>query len=118
MTDIQRRGTTARYSDSVTHAGVVYVVEVPASTGTDIRTQTRETLDSLERQLAAAGSDKSRILMATIYLVDMDDYDGMNEVWDAWLPAGTAPSRACVRVAGLARDGWRVEIALNAALGA
>lgn len=116
MTDIVRRGTTARYSDSVSHAGVVHLVEVPASEGTDIRTQTRETLASIERQLAAAGSDKSRILIATIYLVDMADYDGMNEVWDAWVPAGCAPSRACVRVAGLARDGWRVEVALAAAL--
>ncbi|THF59445.1 RidA family protein [Pseudothauera rhizosphaerae] len=116
MTDIQRRGTTARYADSVAHAGVVYVVEVPASTDADIRTQTRETLAGLERLLQDAGSDKSRILMATIYLVDMADYDGMNEVWDAWLPDGCAPARACVRVAGLARPGWRVEIALNAAL--
>ncbi|AVZ80406.1 hypothetical protein C3497_13960 [Zoogloeaceae bacteirum Par-f-2] len=116
MTDIVRRGVTARYADSVTHAGVVYLVEVPASEGTDIRTQTRETLASIERQLLAAGSDTTRILMATIYLADMADYDGMNEVWDAWLPAGSAPARACVRVAGLARPGWRVEIALTAAL--
>ena len=113
--DIQRRGVTARYADSTTHAGVVYTVDVPASADTDIRTQTAETLAGLERLLAEAGSAKSRILMATIYLVDMADYDGMNEVWDAWLPPGCAPARACVRVAGLARPGWRVEIALTAA---
>ncbi|THF62820.1 RidA family protein [Pseudothauera nasutitermitis] len=117
MTDILRRGTTARYSDSVTHAGVVYLVEVPASEDSDIRQQTRETLASIERQLTEAGSGKGRVLMATIYLTDMADYAGMNEVWDAWLPAGSAPSRACVRVAGLARPGWRVEIALTAAVG-
>jgi enamine deaminase RidA (YjgF/YER057c/UK114 family) len=93
----------------------VYVVEVPASLEADVATQTREVLTGLERFLHDAGSDKSRILMATIYLTDMADYDAMNAVWDAWLPAGTAPARACVQVAGLAKPGWRVEIALTAA---
>jgi enamine deaminase RidA (YjgF/YER057c/UK114 family) len=53
--------------------------------------------------------------MATIYLVDMADYAGMNAVWDAWVPPGSAPARACVQVAGLADPGWRIEIALAAA---
>lgn len=115
MSPIDRRGTTARYSDAVIHNGVAYIVEVPASTDGGIGQQTSEVLDSLERQLAAVGSDKSRILMATVYLTDLADYDEMNRVWDAWLPAGSAPSRACVRVAGLAQPGWRIEIALSAA---
>lgn len=117
MQPIQRQGTTARYSDAVIHGGVIYLVEVPGSTDGDIATQTREVLASLERQLRAAGSDPGRILMATIYLTDLADYDGMNAVWDAWVPAGTAPSRACVQVAGLAQAGWRIEIAMTAALG-
>lgn len=116
MQAIQRNGTTARYSDSVVHNGVVYLVDVPASTDGDIATQTREVLASLAHQLQAVGSSTGRILMTTIYLTDLADYDGMNAVWDAWLPAGTAPARACVQVAGLARPGWRVEIALTAAL--
>ena len=115
--DIQRYGTTRRYSDIVTHGGTLYTVEVPSSEGTDIRTQTREILASIEALLARTGSGKERILMATIYLTEMADYDGMNEVWDDWLPEGTAPCRACVRVAGLAAPGWRVEIALTAAVG-
>lgn len=117
MQPIQRNGTTARYSDSVVHNGVVYVVEVPSSTGTDITTQTTEILDSLARQLREAGSGPGRILSATIYLTDLSDYEGMNAVWDAWIPAGTAPSRACVQVVGLAQPGWRVEIAMTAAQG-
>lgn len=113
--NIQRHGTTARFSDVVVHNGVAYIVEVPASEDTDITTQTREVLDSLDRLLATAGSGRDRILMATIYLTDLDDYAAMNAVWDAWLPPGSAPSRACVKVAGLARSGWRIEIALTAA---
>lgn len=112
--DIQRHGTTRRYSDSVCHAGTVYLVEVPPDPTADIRTQTRETLASLERLLAQAGSDKTRLLLATLYLRDMADYEAMNEVWDAWLPAGTAPARACVQ-AKLAHPDYRVEIVVIAA---
>ncbi len=115
MSPIDRKGTTARYSDAVIHNGVAYIVEVPSSTDGEVAQQTSEVLDSLARQLAAVGSDKSRILMATVYLTDLADYDEMNRVWDAWLPPGSAPSRACVKVAGLAQPGWRIEIALTAA---
>ena len=114
--DIQRFGTTRRYSDIVTHNGTLHTVEVPSSEGTDIATQTREVLASLEALLERAGSSKARILMATVYLTEMADYDAMNREWDAWLPEGSAPCRACVRVASLAKAGWRVEIALTAAL--
>jgi len=48
--------------------------------------------------------------------VDMADYDAVNAVWDAWVPPGTAPSRACVQVKALAQPGWRVEIAVQAAV--
>lgn len=113
---VQRFGTTERYSDSVVHNGTLYTVEVPTSIDTNIETQTSEVLGSLERLLVQAGSDKSRILMATIYLTDMADYEGMNAVWDNWLPPRTAPCRVCVQVASLANEGWRVEIALTAAV--
>lgn len=113
---IQRHGTTVRFSDSVVHQGTVYLVEVPSNLDGDITAQTQNMLASVDKLLAQAGSDKSRILMATIYLPDMADYDGMNAVWDAWLPEGCAPARACVQ-AGLAKPGYRVEIALTAAVG-
>lgn len=114
--NIQRHGTTVRFSDSVVHQGTVYLVEVPSNLDGDITAQTQNMLASVDTLLAQAGSDKSRILMATLYLPDMADYDGMNAVWDAWLPEGCAPARACVQ-AGLAKPGYRVEIALTAAVG-
>ena len=112
--NIQRHGTTRRYSDSVVHNGTVYLVEVPANLDGDITAQTENMLAGVERLLAQAGSDKTRLLMATIYLSDMADYDAMNAVWDAWVPAGCAPTRACVQ-ARLAKPEYRVEIALTAA---
>lgn len=112
---IQRHGTTRRYSDAVVHNGTVYLVEVASNTDADTAAQTADMLASVERTLAAAGSDKSHLLMATIYLADMADYDAMNAVWDNWVPEGCAPSRACVQ-ARLAKPEYRVEIALTAAL--
>lgn len=112
--EIQRVGTTVRYSDSVSHGGVVYGVEVPGDEA-DITSQAKTVLAGIERLLQAAGSHHSRLLMATVYLVDMQDYTAFNEVWDAWLPPGTAPVRACVQVAALARPGWKLEIAVTAA---
>ncbi|MCG2576564.1 RidA family protein [Dechloromonas sp. XY25] len=112
---IQRNGTTRRYSDSVVHNGTVYLVEVPSTTDGDIVAQTESLLAGVDRLLAQAGSDKSKLLMVTVYLPDMADYDGMNAVWDAWVPEGCAPTRACVQ-ARLANPGWRVEMAVTAAL--
>lgn len=111
---IQRYGTTRRYSDSVVHAGTVYLVEVPSNLEADAAAQTANMLDSVDRLLAQAGSDRSRLLMATLYLADMDDYEAMNAVWDAWVPQGCAPTRACVQ-ARLSDPRYRVEIALTAA---
>ncbi len=111
---IQRHGTTRRYSDSVVHNGTVYLVEVPASTEGDIATQTASLLAGVDALLAQAGSDKRKLLMVTVYLADMADYDGMNAVWDAWVPDGHAPTRACVQ-ARLANPAWRVEMAVTAA---
>jgi enamine deaminase RidA (YjgF/YER057c/UK114 family) len=116
MADIQRAGTTARYSDYTVHGGVVYCVEVPPTADGDAASQTAGMLASMESLLTRAGSGKDRILLATLYLTDMADYAAVNAVWDAWVPAGTAPSRACVQVVRLADPGWKVEIALQAAL--
>ena len=112
---IQRHGTTRRYSDSVTHNATVYLVEVPSNLDGDIGAQTENLLASVDALLKQAGSDKSRLLMVTIYLADMADYDAMNAVWDAWVPQGQAPTRACVQ-ARLANPGYRVEMVLTAAV--
>jgi len=112
---IQRHGVTRRYSDSAIYGNTVYLVEVPSNLGGDITAQAENLLASVDRLLLQAGSNKSRLLMATIYLADMTDYDAMNLVWDAWLPDGCAPPRACVQ-AKLANSKYRLEIALTAAV--
>lgn len=111
---IERIGTTRRYSDAVAFGGTVYVVEVAQSLGADIATQTREVLASIERTLTRAGSDKSRLLQATIYLADIAEIDAMNAIWDDWVPNGCAPVRACVE-AKLANPGYRIEAVVLAA---
>lgn len=113
--NIQRYGTSTRYSDSVVHNGTVYLVEVPSNLEADVAAQTTNLLASIETLLAQAGSDKSHLLMVTIYLAEMADYDAMNAVWDAWLPVGCAPARACVQ-SRLANPGYRVEMVVTAAL--
>lgn len=114
--NIKRFGTTRRFSDAVVHNGTAYIVEVPSNLDAGITAQTENLLVSIERLLLEVGSDKARILQATIYLADMQDYDAMNLVWDAWLPEGSAPVRACVE-AKLANPQYRVEIVLTAAVG-
>ena len=92
-------------------AGIVADDPVP-----DAKRQAEQILAQLDRLLAEAGSDKSRLLSVTIYLKDMAaDYAGLNAVWDAWLPAGCAPARACVE-ARLYSDDARVEMTVVAAL--
>jgi enamine deaminase RidA (YjgF/YER057c/UK114 family) len=113
---IERINPGTRYSDAVIHNNVTYCVEVPADGTVDIRTQTASVLEALERTLARCGSGKDKLIMATIYLTDMADLAGMNEVWDAWLPPGCAPQRACVSVSALADPAWRIEIAATAAV--
>lgn len=112
---IQRHGTTRRYSDSVVHNGTVYLVEVPSNLEGNANAQTENLLASIDRLLEQAGSDRSKLLMVTIYLADMADYDAMNAVWDAWVPEGHAPTRACVQ-ARLANPGFRVEMVVTAAV--
>ena len=113
---IQRLNPSARYADATIYHGLVHAVEVPFGEDGDIKSQMASLLAQLEKTLEAASSGKDRLLMATVYLVDMADYEGMNEVWEAWLPFGCAPSRACVQVARLAHAGWRVEVAVTAAV--
>ena len=111
---IERHGTTRRYSDVVAHGNTVYLVEVPQTLSADIAAQTREVLASVERLLVQAGSDKSRLLLVTVYLRDMADYAAMNVVWDDWVPEGTAPARACIETR-LANPDMRIEVVVVAA---
>ena len=112
---IERIGVQPRWSDLVIHNGTLYVVEVPATVEADVTTQTKEVLASLEDSLRQAGSSKAHLLMVTIFLDDVRDLDAFNAVWDAWVPPGTAPVRACVQ-ARLGKLGYKVELQVTAAI--
>lgn len=112
---IQRFGTTTRYSDVVVHQGVAHLVEVPPNPEAPVAEQTAALLERLDALLREAGSAREALLMVTVYLADMADYDVFNRYWDAWVPAGHAPVRACVQ-ARLANPAYRVEIVATAAV--
>ncbi len=113
VSSIQRINPAAQWSDAVVHNGTAYFVEVPES-GTDITSQSQALFDQAERTLALAGSDKSRLLIATIYLKHMADRAAFNAAWQAWLPEGCAPARVCVS-AEMASPDYLLEIAFTAA---
>jgi enamine deaminase RidA (YjgF/YER057c/UK114 family) len=113
---IQRFHVGKRLSDMVVHNGTIYLAgQVPSTPGADIQQQTREVLAAIDALLAEAGSDRTRLISATIFLADMRDFAGMNEVWDGWVPAGNCPARATVE-ARLASTAWKVEIQAIAAV--
>ncbi len=112
---IERIETGPRMSKIVIHNGVAYLCG-QVGAGDSITEQTRECLARVDALLARAGSSRDRILQAIVWLADMGDFDEMNAVWDAWVPAGQAPARACGE-ARLARPELRVEIIVTAAVG-
>ena len=113
---IQRIEAGPRMSEASIHNGVVYLAgQVAEDASVDVEGQTRQVLAAIDALLAAAGSDKTRILRAQIYLADIKDFAGMNRAWDAWVVAGNAPSRATVE-ARLAKPDWKVEIVVTAAV--
>lgn len=113
--DIKRLNPTPRWSDATVFNGIVHFVEVPADTFADITSQIAQIFTQAEKTLAAVNSDKSRLLSATIYLTDFANFPQFNTAWEAWLPFGTAPSRACVK-AELTNPSMLIEIAFVAAI--
>ena len=111
---IQRIDPGNRMSEASLHGGIVYLAgQVPETADAGIETQTAEVLAAIDALLAQAGSDKSRILRAQIFLADIADFAGMNRAWDAWVVPGNAPARATVE-ARLANPAWKVEIVVTA----
>jgi enamine deaminase RidA (YjgF/YER057c/UK114 family) len=103
-------------SQAVVHGDKVYVAGQVADDSTvDVTGQTVQVLANIDRLLAAAGSDKTRILSANIYLADIGTFAQMNAAWDAWVPLGHTPARATVE-ARLAAPQYKVEIQVVAAL--
>lgn len=113
---IQRFETNARMSQVVVHNGVAYLSgQVGSDPDGDVKAQTAQTLEKIDRLLAVAGSDRSKLLGANIWLTDITSgFAAMNEAWEAWVPEGTAPARATVQ-SRLASDQWKVEIMVWAA---
>ncbi|MEZ5934280.1 MAG: RidA family protein [Alphaproteobacteria bacterium] len=112
---IKRIEAGARMSQAVVHGDTVYTAGQVAQNapGGSVTDQTKDILAAIDRLLAEAGSDKSKLLTANIWLADIADFDEMNAVWDAWVSPGNTPCRACVE-SKLASPKFTVEIMVTA----
>jgi len=110
---IERIETGTRSSKIVKHNGVAYITG-QVGEGPSIQAQTEECLSRVEALLIKAGSSREKMLRVTIWLADMNDFAELNEVWNAWVPEGHAPARACGE-AKLARPELKIEIIVDAA---
>jgi len=112
-------GELVRSSEIVRHKDFAWFVNTPDKPydgNASIAEQTRQIIRRIEGRLAQIGSDKTRILSATIWLSDMAHFEGMNEVWDNWIDQEHAPSRACCAVK-LANPDMKIEVLITAACG-
>jgi enamine deaminase RidA (YjgF/YER057c/UK114 family) len=113
--DIKRLHVGNTLSEVAIHNGTIYLAGQIAENGTqNIEGQTREILGHIDRLLAEAGSDKTRILMCQIFIADVKDFDRMNAIWNDWVAEGHAPPRATIE-AKLAKPEWLVEMVVTAA---
>lgn len=112
---IERKKVGPRLSQAVVHGDTVYLAGIVADHPIpDAAAQTGQILDQIDQLLGECGTDKSKLLMATIWLADIRHYDEMNSVWDKWVVPGQTPARACVE-ARLAQPKYLVEIRVVAA---
>jgi enamine deaminase RidA (YjgF/YER057c/UK114 family) len=112
---IDRRHVGPRMSQIVVHGDTVYLAgQVADDPSADVAGQTRQIVEKIDRYLAEAGTDKGKLLSATVWLSDIKTFNEMNGVWDAWVAPGNPPARACVE-AKLAQPQYRVEIGVIAA---
>jgi enamine deaminase RidA (YjgF/YER057c/UK114 family) len=113
---IQRFETGPRMSKVVVHGNTVYLAGIVADDpkGKSVAEQTKNILSQIDGFLAKAGTDKSKLLSANIWITDMANFAEMNAVWDAWVSPGNAPARATVE-AKLASPDYKVEIMVVAA---
>lgn len=111
---IQRIGDSVRWADVVIHAGVARWVEVAGDRTQDVRSQVSQVLAQIDDTLTQIHSSREHLLQILIYLADLNDIHTLNELWDAWVPRGHAPVRACVQ-AGMGHD-CLVEMIVTAAV--
>lgn len=115
MNDIRRIETGPRMSQAVIANGIVWLAGQVGEAGASVADQTRAVLEQVDRLLAQAGTDKTRIVSAQIWLADMADFAEMNAVWDQWVPQDHAPARATGE-AKLATPDYKVEVIVTAVL--
>ncbi len=111
---IERLHAGPRMSQAVIHGGIVYLAGQVGAPGEDATAQTRAILASIDELLAEAGTDRSHLLTAMVWLADMADFAAMNAVWEDWIGGANAPTRATGEVR-LATPDYRVEIIVTAA---
>jgi enamine deaminase RidA (YjgF/YER057c/UK114 family) len=111
---IERIRPEPRMSDIVIYNDTIYYTAVPENLEANAKDQTAETLAIIDAALTEAGSDKSKILDATLFLVNKEDFPAMNEAWDAWVSPGNAPVRCTVQ-ANLMNPKYKIEIKIIAA---
>lgn len=111
---IRRIEPGARMSQAVVHGGIAYLAGQVGAPGASVAEQTRAVLAQVDRLLAEAGSDRSRLLSATIWLADIADFAEMNSVWEAWIDPANPPARATGECR-LAAPEFKVEIIVTAA---
>lgn len=113
---IKRLSPGKRMSEGVVHGDRVILADQVAVDGpASIKGQSEQVLKQIDELLAAAGSDKSKLLFAQIFLADMADYGPFNEVWDAWIDPANPPARACIQ-SPLVKPEWKVEVQVTAAV--
>ncbi|WP_126173401.1 RidA family protein [Altericroceibacterium xinjiangense] len=112
---IRRIEPGPRMCQAVVHGNTVYLAGQVGAPGESVAAQTKAVLEQIDRLLAEAGTDKSRILSATVLLADMADFAKMNSAWDAWVDAGNPPARATAE-ARLAAPDYKVEVIIVAAV--
>ncbi len=115
MSDIKRLETGPRMSQAVIANGIVWLAGQVGEPGASVADQTRVVLEQVDRLLAQAGTDKTKIVSAQIWLADMADFAEMNAVWDQWVPQGHSPARATGE-AKLATPDYKVEAIITAVL--
>jgi enamine deaminase RidA (YjgF/YER057c/UK114 family) len=111
---IERHESGPRMSQAVVHDGTVYLAGQISKNPDGVQAQTREILARIDELLAQAGTDKSKVLTATVWLTDISTWSQMNEVWDAWVDRDNPPARAAIEAA-LAGPEYKVEIMVVAA---
>jgi enamine deaminase RidA (YjgF/YER057c/UK114 family) len=113
---VERHDVGARMSKAVVHGDTVYLAGIvaDAAKGKSTADQTKDILAQIDGFLKKAGTDKSRLLSANIWITDMANFAEMNAVWDGWVSPGNAPARATVE-AKLAAPDYKVEIMVTAA---